>query len=166
MKPEGKENMGMYKLLGEYKTLENKFSLLAGKKESRGSVHMKGVGRMMAVKASLALDQHGKTVGCEGESSRGKSQHHALSTTADRGTGERTKLRVPTPGRGGRRDRESCLGQSRDCGKQRQASSAEGMRRWPFWVPAKACRRRSVASEGNVELNMAVGGEATAKRCT
>lgn len=109
-----------------------------------------------------------KTVGCEGESSRGKSQHHALSTTADRGTGERTKLRVPTPGRGGRRDRESCLGQSRDCGKQRQASSAEGMRRWPFWVPAKACRRRSVASEGNVELNMAVGGggEATAKRCT
>lgn len=52
--------MGMYKLLGEYKTLENKFSLLAGKKESRVTVHMKGVGRMMAVKASLALDQHAR----------------------------------------------------------------------------------------------------------
>lgn len=52
--------MGTYKLLGEYKTLENKFSLLAGKKESRVTVHMKGVGRMMAVKVSLALDQHAR----------------------------------------------------------------------------------------------------------
>lgn len=153
MKPESKENMGMYKSLAEYKTRENKFSLLAGKGESQGIVCIKGVGRMMAVKDSVALDQCGMTIGCGGESSGGKSQHHALSMTADRCTGEQTKLRVPTPGRGGCRDRESCLGQSRGCGKQRQASCAKGMRRWSFWVPAKACRRKSVASEGNVELN-------------
>lgn len=104
MKPDGKENMGMYKSPGEYKTRENKFSLLAGKGESQGIVRVKGVGGMMAVKDSVALDQREMTEGCRGESSRGKSQHHALSTTADRCSGERTKLRVPTLGRGGCRE--------------------------------------------------------------
>lgn len=42
MNSEGKENTGMYKSLGEYKSRENKFGLVAGEGEEPGTMCIKG----------------------------------------------------------------------------------------------------------------------------
>lgn len=67
MKSKGKENTGMYKSLGEYKSRENKFGLVAGEGEEPRDYVYKGAGRVMAVLDLVALGLRKTTVGQAGE---------------------------------------------------------------------------------------------------